>query len=142
MAGCAHCAGCCAHCGSVCGGFHGVPSAHVGTAFHMGGGGGYVPYYGGIGFMPWMGGGFFWHRHHDDDDANGADSTTTGDGNADDDKFHAAVGEATTATKVNCDALVDPDHPEHRDAVQAIAHTDEAVHQSLMERVKTELAKL
>jgi len=136
MAACAHCGGCCAHCASVCGGFHGVSPFVLGNAFHTGGGGGLMPLYGGVGYMPYLGGEplFFHHRHK-----KGEPEVT--DDNQDDEKFKEALAEQDH-TAVHCDALVDHDHPDHRAAVQAVAHSDEAAHKSLLQRVKDELAKL
>jgi hypothetical protein len=73
--------------------------------------------FGGVGYMPYVGGmPFFHHKKHDDD---------AGDG-----------------TKVDCDALVDPNHAGHREAVATIAHVDDVTHESILKRIKDELAKL
>ena len=42
-----------------------------------------------------------------------------------------------------CDpeALVHPDNPGHRDAVQSISHVPDATHESILRRIKDELAK-
>lgn len=39
------------------------------------------------------------------------------------------------------DALVDPEHPAHRDAIQSIAHESDATRESMLRRIKDELAK-
>jgi len=71
--------------------------------------------------MPYVGGvPFFHHKKRDD-------STTD---------------ETTDGTKVDCDALADPNHPGHREAVTTIAHVDDATHESILKRIKEELAKL
>lgn len=112
MVACAHCGGCCAHCGAVCGGCAGVPAAGIAGAFRGGG------FFGGVGYMPYVGGIPFFRRHRDDDDA------------------------SDEGTRVDCDALADHDHPAHRAAVTAIAHVDDATHESILARIKDELKKL
>ena len=123
MVACGHCGGCCAHCGAICGGSFGAPA--VGLAGEFGGGGLYGGgLFGGIGYMPYVGGvPFFHHKKHDD----GTDATTD---------------ETADTKKVDCDALVDPNHPGHREAVTTIAHVDDATHESMLKRIKEELAKL
>lgn len=112
MVACGHCGGCCAHCGAVCGRVGGASAGGVAGAF------GGVGLYGvGVGYVPWVGGvPFFHHKKRDDDEDEG--------------------------TKLDCDALVDPTHPGHRDAVTAIAHVDDATHETILTRIKEELAKL
>lgn len=43
--------------------------------------------------------------------------------------------------RIDCSALVDPEHPDHRDAVQSISHVNDATHGSILRRIKDELAK-
>jgi hypothetical protein len=70
--------------------------------------------------MPFVGGiPFFHHKKRDDED-----------------------DEPKDATPVDCDALADPDHSGHRDAVTAISHVDDAAHESILQRIREELAKL
>jgi hypothetical protein len=71
-----------------------------------------VPYVGGVPF--------FHHRKHDDD----------------------TEDEAADGTKVDCDALADSNHPGHREAVTTIAHVDKETHESILKRIKEELAKI
>lgn len=124
MPGCGHCGGCCAHCGAVCGGCGGRSAAGIAGAFY----GGIGPFgmrsegYGELMFTPYVGGvPFFHHKKRRDDDT--TDATPEG-------------------TKVNCDALADPNHPEHREAVATVAHVDDAAHESFMKRLGEELGKL
>ncbi len=43
--------------------------------------------------------------------------------------------------RFDADALVDPTNPGHRDAVQSISHVSDATHESILQRIKDELAK-
>ena len=43
--------------------------------------------------------------------------------------------------RIDCNALVDPEHPGHREAVQSISHVNHATHESILRRIKDELAK-
>jgi hypothetical protein len=107
----------CAHCGGCCAHCGAVCSGvhgvpGVGIAGAFGGGG----YFGGVGYMPWVGGTpFFHHKKRDDDDE---------------------------PKKVDCDALADPNHPDHRDAVTTISHVDDDTHESILKRIREDLAKL
>jgi hypothetical protein len=119
MAGCASCGGCCAHCGASCGAFGG---GFGGGGFGVGGFG--VGGFGGLGLGgPGLGGygnfGAFqfhpWfgsHRKKDEDDS---------------------------TTNVDSQALADPDHPGHREAIKAVSHVDPEQHSRLMEWLKKEL---
>jgi hypothetical protein len=117
MAGCAHCGGCCASCGSSCGafgaGFAGLGIGAGGLAAGLDGEDGI----------------------HGDDE--GSDSG--GLGYFGGYRFHPWFGsgrkkdEATAATDVDSRALVDPEHPGHREAVTAISHIDPKEHSRLME---------
>jgi hypothetical protein len=106
----------CGSCGGCCG--HcgaicgGCSGASAGGIGGAFGGGGF---FGGIGYMPYVGGVPFFHHKKSDD---------TGDG-----------------PKVDCDALADPNHPGHREAVKTIAHVDDKTHESMMKRIKEELEK-
>jgi hypothetical protein len=90
----------------------------------LAGGIGFGLYSGGFGsraYVPWVGGEpFFHHKKKDDEDDKKADETTN----------------------VDCDALVDPSHPGHREAVTALAHVDEESHKTMMQRIRDELDKL
>lgn len=72
-------------------------------------------FFGGIGYMPYVGGIPFFHHKKPDD--------------------------AEDAPKVNCDALADPNHSDHREAVRTIAHVDDQTHESMLRRIKEELEK-
>lgn len=126
MVACGHCGGCCAHCGAICGGCHGASPAGIAGAFGGGGlfGGAGGMFGGGIGYMPYVGGVPFFHHKRRDDDATGDEATEP------------------AAKPLDCDALTDPDHPGHREAVQAIAHVDDATHESILKRIKEELEKV
>lgn len=50
--------------------------------------------------------------------------------------------DASEGTKVDCDALADPNHPSHREAVTTIAHVGDEAHESILKRIKEELEKL
>lgn len=115
MVACGHCGGCCGHCGAICGGCSGASAGGIAGAFGGGafGGGGFL----GMGYMPYVGGVPFFHHKKRDDDAE--------DGKA-----------------LDCDALADPNHPGHREAVTTIAHVDDATHESILKRIKEELAKV
>jgi hypothetical protein len=109
MVACGHCGGCCGHCGAICGRCSGASASGIGGAF----GGG--AFFGGIGYLPYVGGvPFFHHKKRDDTD---------------------------DAPKVDCDALADPNHPGHREAVTTIAHVDDETHESILRRIKEELEK-
>jgi hypothetical protein len=43
--------------------------------------------------------------------------------------------------RLDTNALVDPDLPGHRDAVQTISHVNDATHESILRRIKGELAE-
>lgn len=136
MAACGHCSACCAHCGAVCGAAHGAPAGGLAGAFHANIGMSPVRYFGGIGYMPYVAGSpvfpLWWQRHKKTD------------GNDDPNETDAAkaAGEADAKT-LHCDALVDSNHPGHQAAVQTVAHgTDEQTHESILKRIKEDLAKL
>jgi hypothetical protein len=120
MAACGHCGACCAHCGSICGAsFGGSPGLLAGGfGGGLGLGSGMLGSGLGLGYMPYVGGvGFFHHKRREDhDDADG--------------------------TPVECDALADPNHPGHREAVTAVAHVDDDTHESILQRIKEALAKI
>jgi hypothetical protein len=119
MAACGHCGACCSHCAMTCVHMGGGSPTVIAPAFY---GGGYF-------YEPYIGGSLFHlHRHHHD-------AAQNAEGAQDQSK------DGTTVTKVNCDALTDPEHPEHRAAVQAVSHVDEAQHHHLIERIKEELHK-
>jgi hypothetical protein len=44
------------------------------------------------------------------------------------------------ATPIDAQALADPEHPGHRDAVKAVSHIDSAEHSKLIDWMKKELA--
>ncbi|MGD0853028.1 MAG: hypothetical protein ABSA07_06695 [Acidimicrobiales bacterium] len=112
MAACGHCGGCCAHCGATCGTIGGF-----GGGFGGGGFGGMGMGMGGYGSY----GGFGFHpwfgshRKKDEDDG---------------------------TQQVDAQALADPEHPGHRDAVKAISHIDPAEHSKMIDWLKKELAQV
>jgi hypothetical protein len=91
-----------------------MPAGGIAGAF----GGG--SFFGGVGYMPYVGGVPFFHHKKRDDEAD----------------------DAADGTRVDCDALADPNHPGHRDAVTTIAHVDEGTHVSMLKRIKEEVEKL
>ncbi len=68
--------------------------------------------FGGLGFLPYFGG------HH---------SSQGADGNS---------------TPVDGDALVDPNHPGHREAVKTISHVDDDKHEKITQWLKDELQRI
>ena len=52
---------------------------------------------------------------------------------------HRKKDQDASATVVDTTALADPTHPGHRDAIQAISHTDPEQHSKLMGWLKKEL---
>ena len=68
--------------------------------------------FGNFGFYPYFGG---WHRSKKKDDG---------------------------ITPIDADALVDPNHPGHRDAIQTISHIDDEKHGKLIAWLEEELHKL
>ena len=68
--------------------------------------------FGGFGFFPFFGG----HRASHSDDNN--------------------------ATPVDGDALVDPNHPGHRDAIKTISHVDDDKHEKITQWLKDELHRI
>jgi hypothetical protein len=54
---------------------------------------------------------------------------------------HKKRDDAEDVPKVDCDALADPNHPGHREAVTTIAHVDHETHESILRRIKEELEK-
>jgi hypothetical protein len=123
MAGCASCGGCCAGCAASCGGFSG------------GLGGLYLGGWGGGGLAPGL----------DGEDGIHDDSGGGGYGSFGGFQFHPWFGshrkkdKDASATTVDTKALVDPNHPGHRGAIQAISHTDPEQHSKLMGWLKKEL---
>lgn len=122
MAGCGACGGCCAHCGATCGacgggsfgGFGGGSFGGLGVGSFGAFGG--VPFMGGMrsfGFSPFFGG-HHASKHDDDDDA----------------------------TPVDADALVDPTHPGHREAIATISHVDDEKHEKITQWIKEELHRV
>jgi hypothetical protein len=45
-------------------------------------------------------------------------------------------------TPVDSDALVDPNHPGHREAIKTISHVDDDTHKSITQRLKDELHRI
>jgi hypothetical protein len=75
---------------------------------------------------PWLGGGEWkvvHHRHKKQRDEGPADDKA-------DNK------------KIDCDALADPEHTDHREAVTTIAHVDDTVHESILTKIKEALERL
>ena len=107
----------CAHCGGCCGHCGAICGRCSGaSASGLGGVFGGGSYFGGIHFTPYVGGfPFFHHKRREDED---------------------------TGPKLDCDALADPNHPGHREAVTAIAHVDDETHESILKRIKEELERL
>ena len=113
MAGCAHCGGCCAHCGATCGAFGGGSFGGFGGGSFGGFGG--APFMGGMGnfgFFPFFGG------------------------------HHASKRDDENATPVDGDALLDPNHPGHREAIATVAHVDDEKHEKMTQWIKDELHRI
>jgi hypothetical protein len=107
----------CVHCGGCCPHCGAICHSCSGAPAHsIGGAFGGGNLFGGIGYMPFVSGVAFHHHKKRDD--------------------------AEEAPKVDCDALADPDHPDHREAVTTIAHVDDGTHESMLRRIKEELEKL
>jgi hypothetical protein len=123
MAGCAHCGACCAACAGSCGGFGGGGWAALSPGLWSSGG-----------LAPGLDGE---DGIHEDD----------GDGSFGGFHFHPWFGshqkkdEDPSATTVDTSALVDPNHPGHRDAITAISHIDPEQHSKLMGWLKKEMTQ-
>jgi hypothetical protein len=117
MAGCAGCGGCCGACGASCGGFGGGFGGFGGglglAGFGGSGGGGG---FGGIGFDGYQSFGAWFASHHKKHD--------------------------DTASPVDTQALVDPNHPDHREAIKSISHIDPEEHSKMIEWLKKELGQV
>jgi hypothetical protein len=46
------------------------------------------------------------------------------------------------SSQIDAQALADPEHPGHRDAIKAISHTDPAEHSKMIDWLKKELAQV
>ena len=55
---------------------------------------------------------------------------------------HNETPDSDSENAVDVDALTDPGHPGHRDAVKTIAHVDDEKHEKITTWIKAELAKL
>ena len=122
MAGCAGCGGCCGACGASCGAFGGGFGGFGGVGFAGFGGRGGVrdvgagDEFGGIGFVGYQSFGAWFRSHHKKDD--------------------------NTASPVDTQALVDPNHPDHRDAIKSISHIDPQEHSKMIEWLKKVAAQV
>jgi hypothetical protein len=125
MAGCAHCGGCCAACGASCGAFGGGLTALGPEGF----GGGLAPGLDGD------------DGEHGDDAGQrdvGDQRDLGGNSNIDSLLFHPLFGshrkkdEGAGTDNVDTQALADPHHPGHREAITAISHVDPEQHSRLM----------
>jgi hypothetical protein len=56
-------------------------------------------------------------------------------------KPDGAPDDAGEAPKVDCDALADPNHLGHREAVKTIAHVDDGTHEPMLTCIEDELEK-
>jgi hypothetical protein len=56
--------------------------------------------------------------------------------------WHASKKKEDDSTPVDGDALVDPNHPGHREAIQTISHVDDEKHEKITAWLKDELHKL
>jgi hypothetical protein len=130
MAGCGPCSGCCAQCGSVCGAVGGASAIGIAGAFRWGSGlrgaawGGAVP---------------------TDEERTQADIEQDTAYFSDDLTDPKNPGHdawvARQKERLDTNALVDPDLPGHRDAVQTISHVNDATHESILRRIRGELAE-
>jgi hypothetical protein len=55
---------------------------------------------------------------------------------------HTSKRDDDDATPVDGDALVDPNHPGHREAISTVAHVDDEKHEKIMQWLKDELHKV
>jgi hypothetical protein len=70
------------------------------------------PFIGGFGFFPFFGG------------------------------HHSLQSKDDNATPVDGDALVDPNHPGHREAIKTISHVDDDKHEKITQWLKDELHQI
>jgi hypothetical protein len=56
--------------------------------------------------------------------------------------WNPAADENDTSTPVDGDALADPNHPGHRDAVATISHVDDDKHERILSWLHAEIHKL
>ena len=54
----------------------------------------------------------------------------------------ASLSNDDNATPVDGDALVDPSHPGHREAIKTISHVDDDKHEKIIQWLKGELHKI
>ena len=55
---------------------------------------------------------------------------------------HASQNNDDNATPVDGDALVDPNHPGHREAIKTISHVDDDKHEKITQWLKDELHQI
>lgn len=55
---------------------------------------------------------------------------------------HSIRDQDEDATPVNGDALVDPHHPGHRDAIKSISHVDDEQHKKITKWLKDKLTQI
>jgi hypothetical protein len=55
---------------------------------------------------------------------------------------HASQSNDDSATPVDGDALVDPNHPGHREAIKTISHVDDDKHEKITQWLKDELHQI
>jgi hypothetical protein len=128
MAACGHCGGCCAQCGSICGAVGGGPALGIAGAFRWGG------LYGGFG-------GDSTGETLSPDERAREDSAYFPDDLTDPKNPGHDAWIARQKERIDCDALVDSEHPGHRDAIQSISHVNDATHKSILRRIEEELSK-
>jgi hypothetical protein len=55
---------------------------------------------------------------------------------------HALQSNDDNATPVDGDALVDPNHPDHREAIKTVSHVDDDKHEKITQWLKDELHQI
>jgi len=130
MAACGHCGGCCAQCGSTCGAVAGASALGIAGAFRWGGLRGQEAL--GEALTPD-------ERALEDFER---DTAYFSDDLTDPRNPGHDAWVARQKGRIDCNALVDPEHPGHREAVQSISHVNDTMHESILRRIRDELAKL